>query len=156
MDLRNNRRKSGGLTKSILHGSLALSTMAFMLTTLVAMSLFLSSCSSGRMVTLGQSNTGTISKADPSEGKTQSDRWSYHEYVLDAVAGQSYKFTLTSTTGVTTGIWSSDKGGWIVEVSPVVHTRTATYSFAKGGKQKLFIEVPATEVPAEYSWYVTR
>ena len=153
---RNNRRNLENAAKSRVRGWLILVSLTALITASVAMSLLLSSCSSGRTVTLGQNNIGTISESDPAEGETESSRWSYHEYFLDVEAGHSYKFTLTTTSGVTTGIWSIDKGGWIVEVSPVIHTRTATYRFEDGGKQKLFVEVPASEVPAEYSWYVTR
>ena len=153
---RNNLRNLETSAKSRVRSWLECVSLITLMTVLVAMSLPLSSCSSGRTVTLGENNIGTIGESDPSEGENDSNRWSYHEYFLDVEADYPYKFTLTTTSGITTGIWSSDKGSWIVEVSTVVRTRTATYRFKNGGKQKLFIEVPASEVPSEYSWYVTR
>ena len=115
-------------------------------------------CSSDRSVELGVNNRDTITSSDPSEGEDleggTSYTWWYHTYTLDVEEGYAYKFTLTTIDGNTLGIWSEDKGSWIVEVSPSVQTRTATYRFARGGKQKLWVE--AAEVPSEYSWYVTR
>lgn len=154
MILRSNRRNLENSAKPRARGLLV--SLIVLITALGAMSMPMSGCSSSRTVTLGQNNTGTISKSDPTEGDTESSRWSYHEYLLDVEAGYPYKFSLTTLDGITTGIWSTDKGSWIVEVSTVVRTRTATYRFEHGGKQKLFIEVPASDVPAEYSWHVTR
>ncbi len=106
-------------------------------------------CGGGNSVELGVNNSGTITSSDPSD-----EEWRYHKYVLDVEEGHPYTFTLTTNNGVTTGIWSEDKGSWIVEVSPVVQSRTGVYRFEKGGKQVLWVE--AAETPAEYTWYVTR
>jgi len=137
---------------------LILISTVVLITVLVAISLPLSGCSSSRNVELGVNNRDTITSSDPSEGEDLgggvSSLWWYHKYNLDVEEGHPYKFTLTSIDGNTMGIWSDDKGSWIVEVSPVVTTRTATYRFERGGKQELWIE--AAEVPSEYSWYVTR
>jgi hypothetical protein len=116
-----------------------------------------SGCSSGQAVTLGTNYTDTITSSDPSEGEDYEDystRWWYHVYTLDVEEGHPYEFTLTTHNDVTTGIWSEDKGGWIVEVNISRPTRTAIYRFEHGGKQTLWVE--AAEVPAEYSWHVTR
>ena len=125
---------------------------------LLAVVIISGSCSSGRNVELGVNNRDTITSGDPSEGEDLADGassvWWYHTYTLDVEEGYAYKFTLTSIDGNTIGIWSEDKGSWIVEVSPSVSTRTATYRFESGGKQKLWVE--AAEVPSEYVWYVTR
>jgi hypothetical protein len=125
---------------------------------LLAVSLVSAGCSSGRNVELGVNNRDTITSDDPSEGEDlgggASSVWWYHTYNLDVEEGYPYEFTLTSIDGNTMGIWSEDKGSWIVEVSPSVSTRTATYRFESGGKQKLWVE--AAEVPSEYVWYVTR
>jgi len=125
---------------------------------LLAMTMVSSSCSSGRNVELGVNNRDTITSGDPSEGEDLGDGasslWWYHTYTLDVEEGYAYEFTLTSIDGNTVGIWSEDKGSWIVEVSPSVTTRTAKYRFENGGKQKLWVE--AAEVPSEYVWYVTR
>ncbi|MFC1921429.1 hypothetical protein ACFLYQ_06885 [Chloroflexota bacterium] len=131
-------------------------SLVVLIIALAVMSLLLGGCSGGRAVTLGENNIGTITNSDPKEGDSDSGRWSYHEYVLDVEEGYPYKFTITTTSGDTTGIWSTDKGSWIVEVSPVVKTRTATYRFEEGGKQKLYIESPTDDLPADYSWHVTR
>ena len=50
--------------------------------------------------------------------------------------------------------YESTGRGFVVEVSPVMKTRTATYTFAHGGKQKILVE--AAQVPAEYSFEVIR
>ena len=117
-----------------------------------------SGCSSDRKVELGVNNSDTITSSDPYEGEDLGDgassKWWYHTYVIDVEEGYPYEFTLSSIDGNTIGIWSEDKGSWIVEVSPSVPKRTATYQFRSGGKQKLWVE--AAEVPSEYSWYVTR
>ena len=80
-------------------------------------------------------------------------------YYVTVEAGKTYEFNLTTSNGMTTGIWSTEKydstgRGFIVEVSPVVKTKTASYTFARGGKQKILVE--AAQVPAEYSFEVTR
>lgn len=130
----------------------------FILLVLLTVSLTSAGCSSGRKVELGVNNRDTITSNDPSEGEDlgggASSVWWYHTYILDVEEGYPYEFTLTSIDGNTVGIWSEDKGSWIVEVSPSVTTRTATYRFESGGKQKLWVE--AAEVPSEYVWYVTR
>ena len=128
----------------------------FIFAFLLAGMLILNGCQSGRSVSLGQNNTGTITSSDPTEGETENDKWSYHVYTLDVEAGYPYRFSLSTLSDGTLGIWSEDKGSWIVEVSPVVTTRTATYTFQHGGKQKLYVEVPTADVPSEYSWSVTR
>jgi hypothetical protein len=130
----------------------------FILTILLAVSLVSAGCSSGRNVELGVNNRDTITSDDPSEGEDlgggASSVWWYHTYTLDVEEGYPYEFTLTSIDGNTMGIWSEDKGSWIVEVSPSVSTRTATYRFESGGNQKLWVE--AAEIPSEYVLYVTR
>jgi hypothetical protein len=132
--------------------------LAVLIVTVVALSVISGGCSSARKVQLGVNNVDTITSSDPDEGEDLgggvSSRWWYHSYTLNVEAGHMYTFTLTTHNGVTTGIWSEDKGSWIVEVNYSQPTRTATYSFQHSGNQKLWVE--AAEVPAEYSWYVTR
>ncbi len=117
-------------------------------------------CSSGRQATLGTTYNEEITASDPHEGSQQeSNMWWYHVYYLNVEAGKTYEFTLTTKNGMTTGIWSTEKyestgRGFVVEVSPVVKTRKATYTFEHGGKQKILVE--AAEVPAEYSFEVIR
>ena len=117
-------------------------------------------CSSGREAILGTNYNDEITASDPHEGSQQeSNMWWYHVYYLNVEAGKTYEFTLTTKNGMTTGIWSTEKydstgRGFIVEVSPVVKTKTASYTFARGGKQKILVE--AAEVPAEYSFEVIR
>ena len=137
-------------------GLLFILKFTLVVSALLAGMMLLSACGAGRSVTLGQNNTATITSSDPTEGETENDKWAYHVYTLDVEAGYPYKFSLTTLSAGTVGIWSEDKGSWIVEVSPVVTSRTATYSFQQGGKQKLYVEVPTSDVPSEYSWYVTR
>ena len=120
----------------------------------------LSGCSSGREAKLGTNYHDTVTESDPHEGSQQENNmWWYHVYYLNVEAGKTYEFTLTTKNGMTTGIWSTEKyestgRGFIVEVSPVVKTRTASYTFDHGGKQKILVE--AAQVPAEYSFEVTR
>lgn len=117
-------------------------------------------CSSGRQAVLGTNYVGKITASDPHEGSQQeSNMWWYHVYYLNVEAGKTYEFTLTTANGMTTGIWSAEKyestgRGFVVEVSPVVKTKTATYTFKNGGKQKILVE--AAQVPAEYSFEVVR
>jgi hypothetical protein len=129
-----------------------------MVATILMFCVATSICSSGRNVELGVNNVDTITASDPDEGEDYgggiSTRWWYHVYYLDVEAGHPYTFTLTTYDGVTMGIWSDDKGGWIVEVNVFETSQTATYRFQRSGRQELWVE--AAEVPAEYSWYVTR
>jgi hypothetical protein len=117
-------------------------------------------CSSVREAKLGTNYRDKITESDPHEGSRQeSNIWWYHVYSLNVEAGRTYEFTLTTHNGMTTGIWGRDKyestgRGFIVEVSPSVRTRTARYTFEHGGKQKILVE--AAQVPAEYSFEVTR
>ena len=117
-------------------------------------------CSSGRQATLGTTYNGEITASDPHEGSQQErNMWWYHVYYLNVEAGKTYEFTLTTANGMTTGIWSAEKyestgRGFVVEVSPVVKTRKATYTFEHDGKQKILVE--AAQVPAEYSFEVVR
>ena len=75
-------------------------------------------CSSDRSVELGVNNRDTITSSDPSEGEDLEGgtnyTWWYHTYTLDVEEGYAYKFTLTTINGNTLGIWSEDKGSWIV------------------------------------------
>lgn len=132
--------------------------LTVLLVTVIALSVISGGCSSDRKVQLGVNNIDTITSSDPDEGEDLgggvSSRWWYHSYSLNVEAGYPYTFTLTTRNGITTGIWSEDKGGWIVEVNYMHPTRTETYSFQHSGNQKLWVE--AAEVPAEYSWHVTR
>lgn len=117
-------------------------------------------CSSGREAKLGPNYHDTVTASDPHEGsQKESNMWWYHVYYLNVEAGRTYEFTLTTANGMTTGIWSTEKydstgRGFIVEVSPVVKTRTASHTFKSGGKQKILVE--AAQVPAEYNFEVTR
>ncbi len=117
-------------------------------------------CSSGRQAILGTNYADEITASDPHEGSQQENNmWWYHVYYLNVELGKTYEFTLTTPGGITTGIWSTDKydatgRGFIVEVSPVVKTRTASYTFEHGGKQRILVE--AAGVPAEYSFEVVR
>jgi len=151
-------RRTPYTSKSKLMLLSRLGSVIFMIMMLLITSLFSISCSSGRDVELGVNNRDTITSNDPSEGEDLGDGassiWWYHTYTIDVEEGYPYEFTLTSIDGNTMGIWSEDKGSWIVEVSPSVSKRTATYRFEQGGKQTLWVE--AAEVPSEYVWYVTR
>ena len=115
-------------------------------------------CSSGREAKLGTNYHDTVTASDPHDGSQQeSNMWWYQVYYVNVEAGKTYEFTLTTANGMTTGIWSTEKyestgRGFIVEVSPVVKTKTASYTFKNGGKQKLLVE--AAQVPAEYSFEV--
>lgn len=139
-------------------GWLILVSLTALITGLVAVSLILGGCSGLRKVELGVNNHDTITESDPCEGEDLgggvSSRWWYHGYSLNVEAGYPYEFTLTTIDGVTMGIWSEDKGSWIVQANYIRTTSTATYRFSRGGTHKLWVE--AAEVPAEYSWYVTR
>ena len=150
------RNKNTILSRIRVPGSIYITVL--IIGVLMALLIASAGCSSGRNVELGVNNRDTITSDDPSEGEDLGDGassvWWYHTYVLDVEEGHPYEFTLTSIDGNTVGIWSEDKGSWIVEVSPSVTTRTATYRFESGGKQKLWVE--AAEVPSEYVWYVTR
>ena len=149
-----NQRTGTMMLKVLRRFGLPVITIVILLTVMIVSG----SCSSGRNVELGVNNRDTITSGDPSEGENLGDGassvWWYHTYTLDVEEGYAYEFTLTTIDGNTVGIWSEDKGSWIVEVSPSVTTRTATYRFSSGGKQTLWVE--AAEVPSEYVWYVTR
>jgi len=151
-------QKAASLTRRKALRNFVYISLAVLIVTVVALSVISGGCSSGRKVQLGVNNVDTITSSDPDEGEDLgegvSSRWWYHSYSLNVEAGHLYTFTLTTHNGITTGIWSEDKGGWIVEVNYSQPTRTATYSFQNSGNQKLWVE--AAEVPAEYSWYVTR
>jgi hypothetical protein len=154
----NSTQKENYLINRRVLGLFGYISLAALISVVVALSVISGGCSSGRKVELGVNNVDTITSSDPAEGEDLgegvSTRWWYHGYSLNVEAGHPYTFTLTTHNGVTTGIWSEDKGGWIVEVNYSQPTRTATYSFQSSGNQKLWVE--AAEVPAEYSWYVTR
>lgn len=145
-------------TSTMLQGRISSTGLVAIMVSIVMSCAMPAICSSGRSVELGENNTGTITTSDPDEGEDfgggLSTRWWYHVYYLNVEAGHPYTFTLTTHNDVTTGIWSDDKGGWIVEVNPIDTSRTATYRFERSGRQELWVE--AAEVPAEYSWHVTR
>lgn len=154
-------------------------SLTFAVVSLLLLSGFvlISGCvSGGNEVELGKNNRGTIKGSDPYIGATGLDihgntvpiRWYYHVYYLNVEAGRTYDFTLTmfnetySNTAV--GVFSVDKGGFIVQVDPdILGPRgKASYVFEKGGKQEIWVEAfipPDKAVPdkiVEYSFWVTR
>ena len=151
-------QKAANLIKRKTLGYFTYISLVALIVTVLALPVISGGCSSARKVQLGVNNVDTITSSDPDEGEDLgegvSSRWWYHGYTLNVEAGHPYTFTLTTHNGITTGIWSEDKGGWIVEVNYMHPTVTETYSFQSSGNQKLWVE--AAEVPAEYSWRVTR
>ncbi len=107
-------------------------------------------CAGGTEIQVGQLVTGTITDSDDDDGE-----WKSQTYVLEVQDGTTYSFELSSSSGDTIGIWNKDANGYIVEVSPVVDSRSKSYTFSDGGSQKLYLQSPKSDVPSEFSFTVT-
>lgn len=98
---------------------------------------------------IGTTNTtisGTITKTN----SLVDGDWNAHLYYIFVIAGIDYEFHLSSPSGDTVGIWSSDAGDFILEVSPVVTERYTSYAFETTGIQEFWIETISDDMPSEY------
>ena len=107
-------------------------------------------CAGGTEIQIGQLVTGTINDSDDNDGE-----WKSQTFVLKVEDGVTYSFEPSSSSGDTIGIWNEDANGYIVEVSPVVDSRSKSYTFSDGGSQKLYLQSPKSDVPSEFSFTVT-
>ena len=107
-------------------------------------------CGGGTEIQLGQTVTGLITEFDADD-----DEWKSKAYVIEVREGITYRFDLSSSTEDTVGVWIQDRFGYIVEVSPVVTSRTGFHTFSESGSQDLFVQSPKSDVPSEFTLTVT-
>ena len=106
-------------------------------------------CGGSTEIRVGQLISDTITSSDATD-----DEWKSKTYVVDVDAGTPYLLELTTSNSNTVGVWSGDAQGYILQVSPVVTIRSATYVFTEGGSQKLFIQSPASDVPSPFTFKI--
>ncbi len=107
-------------------------------------------CGGGTEIEVGQTVSGLITESDADDGE-----WKSITYVLNVRDGITYRFDLSSSTDDTVGIWNEDRSGYIVEVSPVVSSRSGFHTFSGSGTQKLFVQSPKSDVPSQFTFTVT-
>ena len=71
--------------------------------------------------------------------------------MIDVVENIPYSFELRSVDDDTVGIWNAEAAGYIVETNIIVANRSETYIFPESGPQKLFLQSPESDVPADYT-----
>ena len=107
-------------------------------------------CGGGTKIDIGQTVSGSITESDADD-----DEWKSKTYVIEVREGVTYRFDLSSSTEDTVGIWNEDRFGYIVEVSPVVTSRSGFHTFSETGPQELFVQSPNSDVPSQFTFTVT-
>ena len=98
---------------------------------------------------VGKSVSGTITASDANE-----EGWSSQPYVITVREGLEYFIQLSSTSGNTVAVWSTDADDYIVEVNSGVIARTVAYTFSESGPQELFLRSPDSDVPSPFTFKV--
>ena len=106
-------------------------------------------CGGGTKIDVGQTITGTITESDADD-----DDWKSKTYVIEVEEGVTYEFELSTSTEDIVGIWNEDRFGYIVEVNPVVTSRSGFHTFSESGTQELFVQSPKSHVPSQFTFTV--